>query len=363
MKKQIIALAAFAMAFAGATSAKAVEINYLGWYDETIAKVIEQYEAATGNTVNYKNFDSNDQAFNIVRAAPGDWDLVAGDGYWPRRYYEQGLTQEFDPTKVGSWNELYPAFRDFASKNWAGKSAGKIIAFPGTWGIYQATVLTDKLPQRMTSWQDLWKPELKGRVMLTASGNENIALSALASGTSLNKVYHLGEGELGPIVDKLIQLKPNVRKVYLNVDEIASLMKQQDAWVAITWSSAIANMLNMQNISAEAYVPGGKSVGWVNCIMLSAESKHKEAALELLQWIYSADMRRVRWDNLSPADHVSETNQKFVESLVAAGGNDALTVKRMDMQTPPDFSNMAIQEAPEFLSAYVDGWNKWLAAQ
>lgn len=343
--------------------ANAVEINYLGWYDETIAKVIDDYEAATGNTVNYKNFDSNDQAFNMVRTAPGDWDVIGGDGAWPVRYFAEGLTQEFNPATLKSWPQLYPWFQDFALKTWPGKSANMIIAHPGTWGSYQATVLTTKIPEKLKSWEDLWKPDLAGRVMLTASGNENLAIGALASGVPVQEIYDLDSSAITPVVDRLIALKPNVRKVYLNVDEITSLMQQEDAWVAITWSSAIANMLNLNGIKAEAYAPGGKTIGWVNCLMLSAKTKNKEAALGLIEWIYSAKMRQVRWEALGAGDHVGETNKFFVEQLAAAGGDNALTASRMQMQEAPDFANMVIQKAPKHLEAYADGWNRWLAAQ
>jgi spermidine/putrescine transport system substrate-binding protein len=335
-------------------------LNYLGWYDETVAKVIEEFQAKTGITVNYKNFDSNDQAFNLLRSDPTAWDLVAGDGYWPQRYYEQGLTQEFDPNQLSSWRELFPAFQKFASTTWAGKTAGNIIAYPGTWGDYQVTVLNGKVPEKLTSWSDLWNPAYKSRILISGQGNEMLALTAIAMGIPLKSVYDLTAERLKPVTDKLIALKPNIRKIYANVDEIAAAMKQEDAWIALTWSAAIANQLGTQGISADAYVPGGKTVGWVNCVMVTAGTEHKKEALEFLNFLYSKDMRLVRWQSLQTGDHVAEANQAFVTYLKANG--DAPTVEKLGMEHPEAIFDMELFKAPKDLDTYVNAWNQWMAA-
>ncbi|MFO1059024.1 MAG: PotD/PotF family extracellular solute-binding protein [Dongiaceae bacterium] len=337
-----------------------VTLNYLGWYDETIAKVLDEFEAKYHIKVNYKNFESNEEAFNIMRSDPTAWDLVAGDGYWPQRYFEQGLTQEFDPAGLSSWGELYPAFQKFASTTWAGKTPGRIVAYPGTWGNYQVTVLSGKVGKRLESWKDLWDPAYRGRILISGQGNEMLALTALSLGTPLKSVYDLSAEQLGPVTERLIALKPNIRKIYANVDEIGALMKQQDAWIALTWSAAMANALTAQGIAAEAYVPGGKTVGWVNCVMVTAGTEHRAEALQFLDFLYSKGMREVRWKALQVGDHVAEANRAFVEDLKANG--EAATVAKLDMEHPEAIFDMELFKAPKDLDAYVNAWNQWMAA-
>lgn len=355
------AAAAGVLALGGGAKAEDATLNYLGWYDETIAKVLEDFTAKTGIKVNFKNFESNEEAFNILRADPTAWDLVAGDGYWPKRYYEERLTQEFDPTQLSSWNQLYPAFHKFATETWAGKTPGNIVAYPGTWGDYQVTVLSTKVTKKLESWADLWDPAYKGRILISGQGNEMLALTAISMGTPLKSVYDLSADELKPVTDKLIALKPNIRKVYANIDEIGASMKQEDSWIALTWSAAMANQLGDQGIAAEAYVPGGKTVGWVNCVMVTAGTQHKKEALEFLNFLYSKEERLVRWKSLQTGDHVAESNQQFVEYLKANG--DAPTVAKLDMEHPEAVFDMELFKAPKDLDAYVNAWNQWTAAQ
>jgi spermidine/putrescine transport system substrate-binding protein len=354
------AVLAAVLGFAGVVKAETVTLNYLGWYDETIAKVLSEFQAKYGIKVNFKNFESNEEAFNIMRTDPTAWDLVAGDGYWPKRYFEQGLTQEFDPTQIASWTQLYPEFHKFALETWAGKTPGDVVAYPGTWGDYQVTVLKGKVPHRLNSWADLWDPAYKGRIMISGQGNEMLALTAIGMGTPLKSVYDLSADQLKPVTDRLIALKPNIRKVYANLDEIGALMKQQDAWIALTWSAAMANQLGTQGISADAYVPGGKTVGWVNCVMVTAATKHKKEALEFLNFLYSKEMRIIRWQNLQVGDHVAEANREFVEYLKSHG--DQATVDKLDMEHPDAIFNMELFKAPKDLDAYVNAWNQWTAA-
>ncbi len=94
--------------------------------------------------------------------------------------------------------------------------------------------------------------------------------------------------------------------------------------------------------------------------MVTAETQHKKEALEFLNFLYSKEMRLVRWQSLQVGDHVAEGNKDFVTYLKDNG--DAATVEKLGMEHPEAIFDMELFKAPKDLDAYVNAWNEWMAA-
>jgi len=74
---------------------------------ETIASFEEKYKATFSPTF----FDGNSEAFNKMKVGgTKDFDIVQGDGFWPRLYFRQGLTQALDYGKIGNMSGVFPDF-------------------------------------------------------------------------------------------------------------------------------------------------------------------------------------------------------------------------------------------------------------
>ena len=80
----------------------------------------------------------------------------------------------------------------------------------------------DKVKEPLTSWKDLWRPELKGYISLpditTTNGPATIALIAKAWGGDLNNDQVAW--------DKLAELKPSLITAYKNSAELITLVQQ-----------------------------------------------------------------------------------------------------------------------------------------
>ena len=106
---------------------------------ETIASFEEKYKATFSPTF----FDGNSEAFNKMKVGgTKDFDLVMGDGFWPRLYFRQGLTQAIDYGKIPNMAGVFP---DFLPPNFpllADESGANKVAAPNCWGGYGITVNT-----------------------------------------------------------------------------------------------------------------------------------------------------------------------------------------------------------------------------
>ncbi len=95
---------------------------------------------------------------------------------------------------------------------------------------YIATILyNEKLTKAPTSWEDLWKPEFKGKVLApTITDTQGLLLTVMAarlSGGSLDN--------LSPAWKKLEQLKPNVHSFIENRALAAEALQSGEALLAV----------------------------------------------------------------------------------------------------------------------------------
>lgn len=90
---------------------------------------------------------------------------------------------------------------------------------------------TDMIAQAPASWQDLWKPGYKGKLILPdltmSGGYEVLVMAAKLNGGS--------ETEIEPGFKALRQLRPNVRKFYKSQPEAAQLFERGDAAIGAWW--------------------------------------------------------------------------------------------------------------------------------
>jgi putative spermidine/putrescine transport system substrate-binding protein len=105
----------------------------------------------------------------------------------------------------------------------------------------------DHVKPSPTSWKDLWRPELKGRITLSdISGGftlETIVLAAMIHGGSIEN--------LDPGFAALRALKPNIFRLYKSAPEAAQLFERGEVWIGGLASSRIYTLQD-----------AGKQVDW-----------------------------------------------------------------------------------------------------
>lgn len=143
---------------------------------------------------------------------------------------------------------------------------------------------TDLVRSPITSWQDLWKPEFRGRVALpdlTASGGyQMLVLAAMLNGGS--------EENVEPGFQALRRLRPNVRKFYRSNPEAQQMLERGEVSVAAWYDGRVYGM-------ADAGVPvrwvapqEGALIGMVS-YHIPTGSRDKEACKRFIDFAISKE--------------------------------------------------------------------------
>ena len=138
-------------------------------------------------------------------------------------------------------------------------------------------MLTKKLD--FTSWNQLWDPSLKGKVLLVDSAREVLGMSLNSMNMSLNET---DSKKLQQATNKLIDLSPNVKAVI--GDEVTQLMVNEDASVALTWSGQAADMM-YDNENLTYAVPDEGSNLWFDNMVIPKTSKNVDGAHKFINFM------------------------------------------------------------------------------
>lgn len=161
-----------------------------------------------------------------------------------------------------------------------------------------------------TSWADLLRPDLRGRLGITAP-QSSMGTAALLM---LAKNNGGGEGNIDPGFTATKAMMPNVHTVFTWTSELSNLLQLGEVWVAVT-SSNIAPSAREQGIPMRFVLPKEGSPTVNGGLSLVKGGPCREAAYEYINLYYSDELqaRRMReggtaspsrtaWDLLKPQE-------------------------------------------------------------
>ena len=127
--------AAIAAPWVRNAKAAMLELRWLGWEHYNVKELTANFEEANGVKVSAGFFDGNSEAYNKLRAGgTNDFDLVMADGFWPRLYGKQGLTQLVDYGKLANMKDVFPEFTPPNYMLLQEEGGTNMIAAPNCWG-------------------------------------------------------------------------------------------------------------------------------------------------------------------------------------------------------------------------------------
>lgn len=320
MKKRIISLLIICVTIlglvgcSGETSSESKEINLLAWagFDDA---AIDKMEELTGYTINYTPFSSLEEMETKSVSNSVQYDVAMSSDYIIEALLAQDELEEIDTDLIENYSKLGEGY---LSPSYDPDNQWSVPYSGGGVGIL---VNRDVVSVEITSYADLWNPELEGQIAYTADARMALNICNLVNGNDFNTT---DESEIRAAGEKLNALMPNIKaftysgyKLMLN-GEVSVLVtasgaaykaaKEMDNWEYISPaegehmfmdSYVIPKGANMEAahefinmIISEAYLTRkGEETNWgYGYTNLDVEEKAREAGIseELLSIAYPA---------------------------------------------------------------------------
>ncbi len=249
-------------------------LTIFNWGDYIDPDLITQFEEETGITVIYETFDSNEAMLTKIEQGGASYDICVPSEYTIAKMVDADLLQPIDHSKIPNLRYIDSRFLDLSF------DPGNVYSIPYFWGtvgvIYNTEVLGESA---ITSWDDLWGPELENNILLIDGAREIMGMSLNSLGYSLNDTNkdHLIEAK-----KKLDTLMPNVKAIV--GDEIKMLMSNNEAAAAVVWSGDAAEIM-AENEDMDYVVPSEGSNLWFDNMVIPKNAKNVDAAYQFINFM------------------------------------------------------------------------------
>ena len=201
-----------------------------------------------------------------------------------------GLAAPLDLGKIPSYSQLSPALTSLPLVKWQ----GKVYGVPFQWGpnplLYDTTVFN----AAPASWNVLWSPDLRGKISVW-DDLSTIYMAAQVLGFDRpdpSALYNLSDAQLEQVKTKLIALKPNIRKMWSTGGELTNLFENHEVEIAMGWP-LMTNQLRARHFPVGETIPKENTTGWIDHLMITAASEHKELAQQLLAYLIESKTQQL----------------------------------------------------------------------
>lgn len=285
--------------------AATLELRWLGWEHYNVKELTAAFEKEYGCKVSAGFFDGNSEAYNKLRAGgTGDFDLVMADGFWPRLYGKQGLTQPVDYERLSN---LKHVFADFLPPNYMllqEEGGSNMVAAPNCWGGYGFTVNMDKVDEADSeSVGLLFNEKYGGHLSTSARFEENIALAGILAAHQMGTMddprpdgkpfnpYVLTDAELEEAKKLLIKQKGLLVTRWNDEDTLERLLRAQVVWASPEWSG-IYRRIRFDELDGKTNLrmkhvlkPKEGGLGWVDTWAITSGVTDSEKLELAHKWI------------------------------------------------------------------------------
>lgn len=291
----------------GSDSGKAETLNLYNWSEYLPQEIIDGFEEESGIKINYTTFDSNEAMYAKLKLLDdsSQYDLAVPSTYYVEKMAKEGLLQEIDKSKLSNFNNLDTSFINTKV------DPENKYSIPYLWGSTGLAINGEAVDAAsVNSWNDLWRPEFVGKVMLTNDMREVFGMALLTLGYSGNST---NPDEIKAAYDKLTTLMPSVKT--FNSDAARMPYIEGETTIGMIWNGE-AVMANDDGMTDLVYkYPKEGAILWMDNFVIPKNAKHVEAAHKFIDYILRPENAKIISDEIGYATPNKAAREQMPEDI------------------------------------------------
>ncbi len=254
------------------------ELNIFVWTEYFPQDMLDCFELVYGIKLNRDEYSSNEEMLAKVSAGGSAYDLVQPTDYIIGSMIRKNLLQELDHTQM-------PNMVNFDA-GWMNQDfdLGNKYSVPYLAGTDAIAVNTDTVENVPQSWNDLWKPEYKDKMVFLDDSRAVIGIALLTLGYDVNTT---DPAQLEEAKVKLAKLIPNIK--LFDSDSPKTSLIAGDADLGLVWTGE-AFIANQENPAIEYIYPTEGPILWQDNWVMLTEAAHADAAYAWLNYTMQGDV-------------------------------------------------------------------------
>jgi putative spermidine/putrescine transport system substrate-binding protein/spermidine/putrescine transport system substrate-binding protein len=271
-----VALAVFLSALTLSCGKKTPSLNLLVWEGYADPSFVKAFEEQNHCKVSASYMGSSDELVAKLRGgSAGNYDVISPSSDVATMISQAGLAAPLDLSKLPSYQQLSFKLRDMPLV----KANGNVYGVPFMWGPNPLIYDTTAFPTAPDSWASLWDPKLRDKISVW-DDLSTVYMAAQVLGYDKpdpSHLYNLSDQELDAVKNKLLALKPNIRKIWSTGGELTNLFENHEVVAAMGWP-LMTNQLRAAKFPVGEAIPKENTTGWIDHLMITAGSDNKDLA-------------------------------------------------------------------------------------
>lgn len=324
------------------------EVVIYDWINDLPEPVLAQFTRETGIKVRYEVYESQEEAIEKMKAGQV-YDIVVMDSQFVPGLIESHMLKPINYQNVANFKYVSANFRDLVY------DPGNRYSIPYNWGTVGLVMRSDLMQEPVTSWNDLWKQQGTGKILLWRGVERQMTGMALKSlGYSANSE---NPAEIEAAYQKLLALKPNVvfgEDADDTQETSAPALLDGRVVMAVGWSNDVLSARE-KNPAVTYVLPKEGTMLWGDNFVLPANSKNQRAAEQLLNFMLRPEIGA----QLTMYNFYPTANDKAREFVGADILNDPVIFpKNEDLRN----AEILLPLSPAGEKLHTETWERFLAA-
>ena len=278
-------------------------VNVCSWGEYLDMSLIEEFEAQTGITVNYKTTDSNETLYSLLENGGSDFDVVVPSDYMISQLIEEDWLQPLDYSKIPNFEKIADRFKNLSY------DPENLYTVPYTWGTLGIIYNTTMVDEPITSWNVMFDDSYAGNVILIDNPRDALGMALYYLGYSVNTT---DEAQIREAAELVSNAWSNGVYQGKTMDGIFQIMEGGNAAIGTYYAGDYLTML--ENNEDLAYVIPDEGSNWfVDAMCILKDAKNVDEAHEWINFIASTDA------NLRNMDYIwyASPNEEALEMYPA----------------------------------------------
>ena len=244
------------------------------WGEYIDPNLLDIFYEETGIRVVYETYDSNEAMMVKVNQGGTPYDVIFPSEYTVEKMIKEDLIMKLDYSRLPNAKNIDS---DLAARMPGEITDYSVPYFFGTVGILYNEETAGELD--FSTWDTLWDDSLVNEILMVDGAREVLGMALNSMGESLNET---DDEILIDATDKLLGLSPNIRGIV--GDEIAAMMTENEAQVAVVWSG-MAQDIMWENEDLNYTVPEEGSNLWFDAMVIPKTSKNTDGAHQFINFL------------------------------------------------------------------------------
>jgi putative spermidine/putrescine transport system substrate-binding protein/spermidine/putrescine transport system substrate-binding protein len=276
--------------FSVSCAKKTPTLNLLVWEGYADPSYVKAFEEHNHCKVSASYMGSSDELVAKLRGgSSGNYDVISPSSDVATMIATSQLATPLDLGKIPSYTQLSPQLTTLPLV----RVKQDVYGVPFMWGPDPMIYDTTAFAQPPDSWNAMWDAKLRGKISVW-DDLSTVYMAAQVLGYDKpdpSHLYNLTDPELDAVKKKLIELKPNIRKLWSTGGELTNLFQNHEVVIAMGWP-LMTNQLRKSNFPVGETIPKENTTGWIDHLMITAGSENKELAYKFLEFMIQAQTQK-----------------------------------------------------------------------